>query len=329
MRRALVIGIDDYPDAPLKGCVTDASRVGELLARHGDGSPNFNVKRLLSSNMEVSAKEMDEKIGELFANPAETVVLFFAGHGIVDEKTNAGYLVSQDAARPHWGVSLGGIITQANDAHPRIGSIVIILDSCNSGYAGEIQTIRNNNISAIGPGVTILTACSREGFAEEADGHGLFTGIMIEGLAGGCADVLGRITPAALYAYIDQTLGEWEQRPMYKANVQTFITLRQVTPKVPAEIIRNLPTYFPDPTHHFELDPSFEPNRDNVPAEIMNIPPDPEHTRIFSELQLCNRHGLIAPVGAEHMYYAAINSQSCRLTALGAHYRKLATLGRV
>ena len=34
--------------------------------------------------------------------------------------------------------------------------------------------------------------------------------------------------------------------------------------------------------------------------------------------------GLIVPVGEEHMYYAVMNSKSCRLTALGAQYWRLA-----
>ena len=50
---------------------------------------------------------------------------------------------------------------------------------------------------------------------------------------------------------------------------------------------------------------------------------------MFKELQICNRHGLVVPVDAEHMYYAAINSTSCKLTALGAHYRKLAAMSRI
>jgi len=33
--------------------------------------------------------------------------------------------------------------------------------------------------------------------------------------------------------------------------------------------------------------------------------------------------GLVVPVSEEHMYYAAINSKSCRLTALGGHYWRL------
>jgi len=41
-------------------------------------------------------------------------------------------------------------------------------------------------------------------------------------------------------------------------------------------------------------------------------------------LQLYESVGLVEPVDAEHMYFAAMNSKSCKLTALGLHYWKLA-----
>jgi len=34
--------------------------------------------------------------------------------------------------------------------------------------------------------------------------------------------------------------------------------------------------------------------------------------------------GLVVPVGAEHMYFAAMESKYCKLTALGYHYWHLA-----
>lgn len=43
MRKALVVGIDNYPNAQLKGCVNDAAVVAQLLRNNGDGSPNFGV----------------------------------------------------------------------------------------------------------------------------------------------------------------------------------------------------------------------------------------------------------------------------------------------
>ena len=36
MRRALIVGVDDYPTSPLRGCVNDASEVARLLRRHQD-----------------------------------------------------------------------------------------------------------------------------------------------------------------------------------------------------------------------------------------------------------------------------------------------------
>lgn len=329
MRKALIIGIDKYPDTPLFGCENDAVAVASVLERNGDGSPNFSVSLLTSDKAPVTSALMHEKISELFSGDAETVLLYFAGHGIIDPTTNAGFIVSQDGKRGGWGVSLGDILGLANKAYPRINSTVIILDSCNSGFAGEISSINNAAISVIATGVTILTACHRDGTAAESSGQGLFTSILLDGLSGGSADVCGRITPASVYSHIDQTLGPWEQRPIYKANVQTFVTLRQISPKVSLDILRRLPVYFKHPTDQFKLDPSFEPDRENVPEEFKNIPLNPDNVRIFKELQICNRHGLIVPVDTEHMYYAAINSTACKLTALGAHYRKLAEIGRI
>lgn len=329
MKRALVVGIDKYPDSPLSGCENDAVAIASILETNGDGSPNFAVEMLTSDNRSVSTTALGDAITALFTGDADTALLFFAGHGIVNPETNAGYIVAQDGKRGSWGVSLADVLAQANAAYPRIKSTVIILDSCQSGYAGEVQALGNTGLSAIGTGVTILTACHREGTASELGGHGLFTGLLLDGLRGTSADVCGRITPASVYSLIDQTLGPWEQRPIYKANVQTFVTLRQVSPKIPLEVLRRLPTYFKNAADTFRLDPSFEPDRENIPVELRHIPVNEDNVRVFRELQACNRHGLVVPVDAEHMYYAAIGSTGCKLTALGAHYRKLAEAKRI
>jgi len=328
MKKALIVGIDDYPTAPLKGCVNDATAIAELLENDGNGDPNFSVLKLVSNEQEITSEALINAIAELFNGEAETALLYFAGHGIIVPETNAGYIVSSDGRRGAWGVSLSEILNLANKAYPKIKTSVIILDCCHSGYAGE-SVGAGQDSSIIGTGVTILTACHREGVAMEEDGRGIFTDILIDGLKGGCSDILGNITPAAIYSHVDQTLGPWEQRPLYKANVQHFVALRKVEPKVPKEILRRLPTYFPNKTDIFPLDPSFEPDRINIPAEYREIPVNEENVKIFTELQKCNRYGLVIPVNADHMYYAAINSTGCRLTALGSYYRKLAEMKRI
>jgi hypothetical protein len=264
MKKALVIGIDDYPTNPLAGCVNDAKAIGSILARNGDGSPNFSVLLLTSDKLQITSALLESSISDLFKGDADTALLFFAGHGIINPTTNAGFLVSQNGAKGAWGISLADILAMANAASPRIKSSVIILDSCHSGHAGEIPGLGNQAIAAIGDGVTILTACHREQTAAEENGQGLFTGILLDGLNGSSADICGRITPASVYSHVDQTLGPWEQRPIYKANVQTFVTLREVSPRVPREVLRRLPHYFPDAAYTFPLDPSYEPDRSGM-----------------------------------------------------------------
>lgn len=329
MKKALIVGIDDYEGSPLTGCVNDAVAVNEVLERNGDGSPNFSTRLLTSNSNSVTCGVLEKELQNLFSGKAETALLYFAGHGLTT-KNGESYIVAQDGKEGAWGPSLNQVLSYANNAYPDITSSIIILDSCYAGNLGEVPSLgAGEKTSTIGSGVTILTACHRSEGAAEYNGHGLFTGILIDSLGGSAADILGRITPASVYSHVDQILGPWEQRPIYKANVQSFITLRQVAPKIPGEVLRRLPTYFRNPSDVFSLDPSFEPDRENVPKELKHIPVNDDHTKIFKELQLCNRHGLVVPVDAEHMYYAAIHSAGCKLTALGAHYRKLAEAKRI
>ena len=331
MKKALVVGIDEYRDGNnLSGCVNDAIQVSAAMERNGDGAPNFEVRQLISSNGPVCAEELHEALVELLSGEAETAFFYFAGHGILNEETNSGHLVTYDGNSPNWGVSLSSILDLANKAYPGIKSTVIVLDSCQSGYVGEVPGLAGTGaVSFIGTGVTILTACHRQGTAAEAGDHGAFTAILLDGLAGSAADVMGRITPASLYAHVDQTLGAWEQRPIYKANVQEFITLRGVEPRVRLDILRKLTTYFPNPSSEFELDPSFEPERGEETERLHHIAVDEDNERIYRELQTCNRHGLVVPVDHEHMWHSAVFCGRVRLTASGAHYRRLAELGRI
>lgn len=328
-QKALIVGIDDYERSPLTGCVNDAEAVNAVLERNDDGSPNFSTRLLTSNGNSVTCGVLEKELQNLFSGQAETALLYFAGHGR-PIKNGDSYIVAQDGKEGSWGPPLSQILSYANNARSNITSSIIILDSCYSGNLGEVPSLgAGEQTSTIGNGVTILTACHRSEGAAEYNGHGLFTGILIDSLSGSAADILGRITPASIYSHVDQTLGPWEQRPIYKANVQRFISLRQVAPKISGEILRKLPRYFKNPSDVFPLDPSFEPDRENVPKEFKHIPVNDDNAKAFKELQRCNRHGLVVPVNAEHMYYAAINSTGCKLTPLGVHYRKLAEAKRI
>ena len=42
-RKALVVGIDEYPTCPLHGCCNDSEAIKDLLSNHDNGDPNFSV----------------------------------------------------------------------------------------------------------------------------------------------------------------------------------------------------------------------------------------------------------------------------------------------
>ena len=150
---------------------------------------------------------------------------------------------------------------------------------------------------------------------------------MVDALHGGAANLTGDVTPGSVYAHVDQSLGAWEQRPVFKTNVRQFVSLRKVSAAVDLEDLRRLTEFFPKPGAEFSLDPSFEPElkgRDpGMPA------PDPENTRSFAILQRFNRLNLVVPVRASHMWHAAMTSQACKLTVLGEHYRRLVEKKRI
>ena len=45
VRKALVVGIDDYADSPLHGCCNDSEAMKCLLENNGNGDPNFAVRQ--------------------------------------------------------------------------------------------------------------------------------------------------------------------------------------------------------------------------------------------------------------------------------------------
>ena len=137
---------------------------------------------------------------------------------------------------------------------------------------------------------------------------------------GGASNLVGDVTPGSIYAHIDQSLGSWEQRPIFKTNVTTFTTLRKVQPPIKLSDLKMLTSLFPKKGEEFELDPSFEPESDN---------PDDDNTEKFALLQKYNRINLVIPVDAEHMYFAAMESKSCKLTILGEHYWDLISKDRI
>lgn len=324
MRIALIAGIDYYDhSSQLFGCVADARAVSAVLQRHGDGSVNFDCKLLTGTAADgpLNRDELKDRVTELFKAKAEIALFYFAGHGHVE--ATGGYLLGTDARRGDEGLSLDELITLANASESQ--NKVIILDSCHSGIAGTHPGQRD--LAAIAEGVTVLTASTADQYASEENGSGVFTSLLVDALYGGAGNLSGEITPGSVYAYIDQSLGAWEQRPVFKTNVRQFVSLRTVPPPISLEDLRRIAEFFPAGSSEYQLDPTYEPELKGRDPGMP--PPDAQNVLKFAILQKYNRLNLVVPVGVPHMWNAAMQGKPCKLTALGEHYRRLAVKKRI
>jgi hypothetical protein len=315
MKRALLIGIDHYDRfGSLSGCVNDANALEALLRRNDDNSPNFDCQKRTSATGGVTRDVLLGDLDALLDAAADVALLYFAGHGAGSGTDVA--LVTQDGTPATPGIAFAEILARV--AVSSVREVILIVDSCFSGAAGRIPQLAGS-ASALRDGVSLLAASRSDQVAAETD-RGRFSTFLAGALDGGAADVVGRVTIAGLYSYLDESFGAWDQRPAFKANVDRLHELRRCRPAVPLPELRRISELFPSADHLLPLDPSYEPASE---------PRDPEHERVFTTLQKYRAAKLLEPVDASHMYFAAMESKACRLTPLGRHYWHVAQDGRL
>lgn len=317
MRKALIVGIDQYDNiALLRGAVNDAYSVKNVLERHADGTLNFAQPKLLVGTgpaATVRRTELREAVEDLFKDDAEISLFYFSGHGYIDGV--GGFLCASDCVDGHDGLSLSDVMSFANSSPAK--NKVIILDSCHSGVAGGNPVAAS--VAEIKEGVTILTASTADQYAMEAGGTGVFTSLLVDALNGAAANLVGEVTPGSVYAHIDQSLGNWAQRPVFKTNVKKFVSLRKADAPIALANLQKLTVLFEEPTTQLQLDPRYEPMRSG--AEDASTPaPDSAKNADFTVLQELVKVNLVRPVDAPHMWHAAMESKTCELTVLGQHY---------
>lgn len=313
-RKALIIGIDKYSKKcrgikTLKGCVNDADAMAELLAKNDDRSKNFDVKILKDKNATYD-NVLNSIIGLFSDDEIEVKLLYFAGHGY-DNKADGAIVTSDGNVLP-----FKAIMDEVNKN--KNATKVVIMDCCFSGRIGngvigdEVKLVKNT---------TIITSCSPYEKSKEKNKQGVFTSLLIDGLKGGAANVLGEVTASALYAYIDKSLMSWEQRPFFKAHVSYFTSLRSCKKRLTEEEMEKCMSLFDNPNSIYRLNPSYEFTNDpNYEIKLIKPYANENNVNTFKLLQKMYRNGIVEPFDEEHMYFAAINSKGCKLTPVGQHY---------
>ena len=329
MKKALFIGVDYYANGQtLHGCVNDARSMYNALEFNHDESRNFQCRTMLAESVEledgreicfspIHQHQLSSAIEWLFGGGTDSVIdialFYFSGHGsVVDEK---GYLCPSNYTNKQTGVPMSELIEAATKSKAR--NKVIILDCCHSGATGADYF--GSELSILPENTVIMTGCTKEGYSQEKNGSGVFTQFFVEALNGAGSNIMGEVSPGSIYAYIDKSLGAFEQRPVFKANVKSFISLKRNKPLVEIGDLRKLTVFFENPEFEFPLDPSYEEDKKNLP-EGADATKNPEHEAIFKILRKYWQNGLILPLKEEYMYQAAINSDKLKLTAMGRHY---------
>jgi len=327
MRKALVVGISKYKNAKdLPCCVNDAKAVKDILRTHSDEKLNFTI---INPTFDVATRNgLLSEIKKLFSGSAETdiVLFYFSGHGGFDSDRKDGYIVTTDDSAGNT-IRMSEILSVVNAS--KIRNKVVILDCCHAGAMGNIT----KTTAALEEGVTILSASKFDEISLSGNPYSVFTSLLLDALNGGATDLSGHVTAGGVYAYIDKALGPSGQRPVFKTNTAQFLPLRETKPPIALSILRKLSTYFNNATDDYGLNPSYEFTniKDNEDGHRNQEPYAlPKNVDIFEDLKALNKVGLIVPncdelpMKERYMYFAAMESKSCKLTPLGRFYWKLA-----
>jgi Caspase domain len=312
LKRAVLVGIDHYDFlGPLTGCIADVNKLEARLKENFDESSNFTCVTWTSDKETVSRAELLHAIDMTLGPGVQSALFFFAGHGV--SARNDLVLAAQDGTAHDAGVTMSEFLSAVQGS--KVAEILIILDCCFSGKAGAVASF-GAETAALRSGVSILAASRDDQTAAEV-GQGMFTMYLCDALDGGAADVQGVVTLASAYAYLSESFGALEQRPMFKTNVDSLHPLRRCQPAVSRKDLQKLPKIFPTADFELPLDPTYEPL-----AKVKKK--NPENEAVFALLQRCRAARLVEPVDVPHLWNAAMESKPARLTTFGRHYWRLA-----
>ncbi len=202
---AVVIGVSNYknlgPEQQLKFAHRDAQAFAEFLkSPNGGGFPASQLKLLVNQDATISS--MRSALGTVLprsAEPDDVVVIFFAGHGVVENSTE-GYLLAYDSDPQNLYATAMSVseVDRIVTERVKARTVILIADACHSGRLGLTSRDANaekvlvnrylDEIGKSGRGVFRLLAARADQLSYEdarwGGGHGVFTHYLLEGLKG-------------------------------------------------------------------------------------------------------------------------------------------------
>jgi hypothetical protein len=171
-KKALIIGINAYKKAPLRGCLNDARSMRTIL-RELYGFEQSNIKMLLDAD--ASSINIKSHINKLVTNArnGDSVVFFFAGHGAQVGSGVSGEIDGKDEVIVPFDMNYNSLITDnfiyENLVQPfenKDASLTAIFDCCHSG---TIVRDIDFDILTGEPYIPVLNRCLPSWFFSEID----------------------------------------------------------------------------------------------------------------------------------------------------------------
>ncbi|MEH2285121.1 MAG: caspase family protein [Nostoc sp.] len=239
-RYALVIGIAEYlsPSLPrLPKTINDAEAIAQLLEQYGDFQ---SVQRLPQrwnkdkngyemAASKVTGAEIGEKLRTFLLEQAANneALIYFSGHGFTISDNlgqQKGYLASSDCqielkenenVEQKYGIPLDSL----NDLirASQLSNLVMLLDSCNSGYFLERQLIQKTlNAFSSQKDYYLITACRsfERAAVIKSEEYSIFTGAVVKGLTAENVGSSRRISGDRLFDFVSNELKGSVQEPI-------------------------------------------------------------------------------------------------------------------
>jgi Putative Zn-dependent protease, contains TPR repeats len=248
----LIIGVNQYQDStfrPLQCAENDARALAQWLVNTRGGKwspPDVQLVQGQHATKEL-VESLISQICLVKAEAGDVILLYFAGHAFIDERTGEGYIALTNAHYQDTNTCLSLLsLSQHVMARSAAAQILCIVDCFQTGQIWNMR--RTSTYDArplLGPTVLnmlqaqpnrlILTSCRGNDYAPEVgeSGLGLFMHSMVIGLTGPASDqATGQVTLQNIQSYLFNTLGE-QQRPQLFGQPQASLILVGELPTAP------------------------------------------------------------------------------------------------
>ena len=182
----VMFGIDQYTDPaipPLENAISDAEVVGKLFA----DKLGYEVRVARNATKADIVRTLNQLAMEM--QPHDSVTIYYAGHGYLDEKTASGYWIPADAtvSDPRSWISNADISKMLSLIRSK--QVMVISDSCYSGAFTREQKLSLSD-KKIDPdevlakrSVVVMSAGGNEPVADGGrQGHSIFAWYLMEAL---------------------------------------------------------------------------------------------------------------------------------------------------